>query len=39
MSVSTKSLQHIIDAHRALNRGKAECSNQVHTHEELPKAA
>jgi len=26
-------------AHRALNRGKAECSNQVHTHEELPKAA
>lgn len=29
----------INSAHRALNRGKAECSNQVHTREELPKAA
>lgn len=29
----------INSAHRALNRGKAECSNQVHTHEEIPKAA
>lgn len=29
----------INSAHRALNRGKAECSNQVHTREEVPKAA
>lgn len=29
----------INSAHRALNRGKAECSNQVHTREDVPKAA
>lgn len=29
----------INSAHRALNRGKAECSNQVHTREDVSKAA
>lgn len=29
----------INSAHHALNRGKAECSNQVHTREGIPKAA